>query len=124
MGPIACAERHDSPGLIGELVPGVVAVVDDAVEGFEDPVREPVFAHELPYVFLRVQLRAFCRQGDQRDVGRDDQPAREMPVRLNRLGLYLRRDLSQGRQGRRPRHATSFRGYFSVLFCGRPPFSL
>jgi len=82
MGPIAQAERHDAPGLIGELVPGIAAVVDDVVEGFEDPVREPVFAHELPYVFLRVELRAFCRQGDQRDVGRDDQLAREMPARL------------------------------------------
>ena len=29
-------------------------MVEDVVEGFEDPVREPVFAHELPYVFLRV----------------------------------------------------------------------
>jgi hypothetical protein len=31
MGPIAHAERHDAPGLIGELVPGVATVVDDVV---------------------------------------------------------------------------------------------
>ena len=63
MGPIARAERHDAPGLIGELVPGIAAVVDDVVEGFEDPVREPVFAHELPYVFLRVELGHFAGKG-------------------------------------------------------------
>jgi hypothetical protein len=70
-------------------------VVDDVVEGFEDPVREPVFAHELPYVFLRVQLWAFCRQRDQRDVGRDDQSAREMPARLidEKHGVRAWRDL-------------------------------
>ena len=71
-------------------------MVDDVVEGFEDSVREPVFAHELPYVFLRVELRAFCRQGDQRDVRRDDQSAREMPARLidEKRGVCARRDLS------------------------------
>jgi hypothetical protein len=51
MGPIAQAERHDSPGLIGELVPGIAAVVEDVVEGFEDPVRELVFAHEIAIRF-------------------------------------------------------------------------
>src|SRR5713226_9242214 len=44
-------------------------------EGFENPVREPVVAHELPDIFLRVQFRAvqfraFGRQRDQRDIGR------------------------------------------------------
>jgi len=33
--------------LIDELVPGVAAMIDDVVEGLEDPVREPVFAYEL-----------------------------------------------------------------------------
>jgi hypothetical protein len=28
-------------------VPGVAAVIDDVVEGFEDPVRQPVLTHEL-----------------------------------------------------------------------------
>ena len=59
--------------MIDELVPSVAAMIDDVIEGLEDPVREPVFAHELPDVFLGVQLRAFGRQRDQRDVGRDDQ---------------------------------------------------
>jgi hypothetical protein len=95
MGPIAYAERHDPPWLVDELVPGLATVVDDVVEGFEDPVREPVFAHELPYVFLGVEFRAFCRQGDQRDVGRDDQFGREMPARLidEKSGVGAWRDL-------------------------------
>ena len=83
-------------------------MVDDVVEGFEDPVREPVFAHELPYVFLRVELRAFCRQGDQRDVGRDDQLAREMPARLidEKRCVGAWRDLGGdfGEMGSLPRH--------------------
>ena len=70
-------------------------MVDDVVEGLEDPVREPVFAHELPDVFLRVQLRAFGRQRDQRDVGRDDQATRKMPSGLidQDSGVRARRDL-------------------------------
>jgi hypothetical protein len=36
--PIAARDGHDLPGLIDERVPGVAAVVDDIVEGFEDPV--------------------------------------------------------------------------------------
>lgn len=30
---------------------------DDIVIGFEDAVRQPVFAHEEPEVFDRVELR-------------------------------------------------------------------
>jgi len=63
VGPLAQSDGHDSPGLIDELVPGVAAFFEDLVVGFEDPVREPVVAHELPDVFLRVQLRAQFRQG-------------------------------------------------------------
>src|SRR6266704_6304138 len=49
--PIAVSDGHDLPGLIDEGVPGVAAVIDDVVEGFEDAVRQPVLAHELPDVF-------------------------------------------------------------------------
>jgi hypothetical protein len=31
-------DRHDFPGLIDEGVPGVAAVIDNVVEGFEDSV--------------------------------------------------------------------------------------
>src|SRR5271156_4615086 len=95
MGPLAQSDGHDPPRLIDELVPSIATVVDDVVEGFEDSVREPVVAHELPDVFLRVQLRAFCRQCDERDVGRNDQAAGEMPAGLidEQRGVRARRDL-------------------------------
>ena len=54
--PIAAGNGHDFPGLIDERVPGVAAVIDDVVEGFEDTVRQPVCPHELPDVFLRIEL--------------------------------------------------------------------
>ncbi len=36
--PIAQSEGHDFPGLIDEFVPGVAAMVDNVLVGFEDPV--------------------------------------------------------------------------------------
>ena len=82
MSPLAQSDGHDAPWLIGEAVPCEAAMVEDVVVGFEDAVRQPVVAHELPDVFDRVELGAFRRQRQQRDVGRDDQPRREMPARL------------------------------------------
>jgi hypothetical protein len=70
------------PRLIDELVPGVAAVIDDVVVGFEDAVRQPVVAHELPDVFGRVQLRAFGRQRDKGDVGGDGQLGGRVPAWL------------------------------------------
>ncbi len=46
MGPIAQADRHGAPGLLDELVPGVAAVSDDVIVGFEYAVGEPVVAQE------------------------------------------------------------------------------
>jgi hypothetical protein len=40
-------DGHDFPWLIDEGVPGVAAVIDDVVEGFEDAVRQLVRPHEL-----------------------------------------------------------------------------
>ena len=54
-------------------IPGVAAVIDDIVVGFEDAVREPVVAHILPDIFDRVEFRAFRRQGEDGDVGGDEQ---------------------------------------------------
>lgn len=45
--PVAACDGHDFPGLIDEGVPGIAAVIDDVVEGFEDTVRQPVLSHEL-----------------------------------------------------------------------------
>ena len=43
-------------------------MIDDVVIGREHAVREPVVAHELPDILLRVQLGAARRQGDDGDV--------------------------------------------------------
>jgi hypothetical protein len=70
-------------------------MVDDGFVGFEDAVREPVVAHELPDVFLRVQLGAFGRERNDRDIGRDGEPAGEMPTGLidEQRGMDAGRDL-------------------------------
>jgi len=49
-------DGHDIPGHIDELALGEAAVVEDVVVGFEDPVGEPVVAHELPDVFYGVEF--------------------------------------------------------------------
>ena len=49
-------DGHDFPGHIDELALGEAAVVEDVVVGFEDPVGEPVVAHELPDVFYGVEF--------------------------------------------------------------------
>ena len=82
MGPMAQADRHDAPGLIDEAVPGEAAMIDDVVVGFEDPVRQPVVAHELPDVFDRIEFGAPGRQRHQGDVGRHDQFGRSVPPGL------------------------------------------
>ena len=48
-------------------------MVDDVVVGFEDAVRQPVVAHELPDVLDRVELWAPWRERHQGDVGRHDE---------------------------------------------------
>ena len=57
-------------------------MVEDVWVGREDPVRQPVVAHELPDVFHWVQLGGFGRQEQERDVGRDHEPAGLMPAGL------------------------------------------
>ena len=53
MRPFAHAEGHDLPWLVDEVVPGLAAQRDDVFVGFEDPVRQPVVAHELPDILHR-----------------------------------------------------------------------
>lgn len=60
----------------------MAAVIDDVVVGLEDAVREPVFAHKLPYVLDRVEFGAPGRQRHERDVRWHDQFGRAMPARL------------------------------------------
>jgi hypothetical protein len=58
----AARDGHDFPWLIDERVPGVAAVIDDVVEGFENSVRQPVLPHELPDIFLAVEFGRAWRQ--------------------------------------------------------------
>lgn len=55
------------------------AVVEEIVVGFEDAVRQLVIAHELPDVFHRVKFGGFQRQGENGDVGGNDQSPRQRP---------------------------------------------
>src|SRR5437763_15535869 len=66
--PVATSDGEDFPWLGDEGIPGVAAVIESVVEGFENAVRERVLAHELPDVFLRVDLRRTRRQWQERDI--------------------------------------------------------
>jgi hypothetical protein len=80
--PLAQSDGHDAPGLIEELVPGLTAMVDEIVVRFEDAIREPVVAHELPDVFYRVELWGSRRQGNDGDVAWHDDARRHVPACL------------------------------------------
>lgn len=69
-------------------------MIDDVVVACEDPVGEPVVAHELPDVLLGVQFRGARRQRQEGDVGGHVEPAGEMPARLiqDHDGMRIRRD--------------------------------
>src|SRR6516162_2116344 len=62
----AARNGHDFPRLIDKRVPGVAAVIDDVVEGFESSVRQPVLPHELPDIFLAVEFRRAWRKLQER----------------------------------------------------------
>ncbi len=57
MRPFAHADENDLPRPFDELVPRLATERDDFLVGFEDAVREPVVAADLPDVLDRVQLR-------------------------------------------------------------------
>ena len=50
---IAHSDGHYLPRAVDELVPGFAAERDDVVVGFEDSVRQPIVAEELPDVLDR-----------------------------------------------------------------------
>ena len=76
-------------------------MIEDVVIRFEDPVGEPVVAHELPDIFHRVELRRFRRQRQEGDVVWDRKLLRDMPSRLieknerMRVGRDRKRDFFQ-----------------------------
>ena len=94
MRPLAQADGHSAPRLVDEAVPGEAAMVEDVVIGFEDAIREPVVAHELPDVFHRVQFGAFRWQRQQRDVLWHDECCGAVPSGLieEQHGVGSRRD--------------------------------
>ncbi len=93
MRPLPRSDGHDAPWLLGEAVPREAAMVEDIVVGFEDAVRQPVVADELPDVFQWVELGAFRRQRQQGDVGWEDQARRDVPACLvkDQHGMGTRR---------------------------------
>ena len=58
------------PRLIDERVPGVAAVIDDVIDGFENSVRQPILPHELPDIFLAVEFGRAWRELQEGDVDR------------------------------------------------------
>ena len=73
MRPFAHAGGNDLPRPFDELVPRLAAERDDFLVGFEDLVRELVFAAELPDVLDHVQLQRAGWQRQERDIARDVQ---------------------------------------------------
>jgi hypothetical protein len=68
MSTIADAERHDSPGLSFEFVPGITAVIEDCVNIFKHAVGQPVVADECrPMLGLEstVSVILYCRGYDE-----------------------------------------------------------
>ena len=57
-------------------------MVEDVVVRFEDAVRQPVVAHELPDVLDRVELGCPGWQRQQSDVIGDDEPVGYVPAGL------------------------------------------
>lgn len=82
MRPASHPDRHDAPRFFNQFVPGVAAVINDVGIGGEDAVRQPVLPHELPDVFLRIELRALGGQRDDGDVRRHNQLRRHVPSGL------------------------------------------
>jgi hypothetical protein len=68
--------------LASEFVPGLAAVVEQIVSVEEDPVGQPIVAHELSDVLGRVELGTFGRKGREREIARHIELAGHAPSRL------------------------------------------
>ena len=95
MGPVPQSDGHDAPRLVDELVPGVAAMVDDVVVGFEHAVGEPVVAQELPDVFGRIEFGTFRRQRQNGDVRGNVELVGHVPAGLvdHQHGMGAGRDM-------------------------------
>ena len=81
--------------LASEFVPGLAAVVEQIVSVEEDPVGQPIVAHELSDVLGRVELGTFGRKGREREIARHIELAGHAPSRLieKQDGMASRRDI-------------------------------
>ena len=70
----------------------IAAVIDDIVEGFENSVRQPVLSHELPDIFLAVELGRAWRELQERDVARNLEGLGAMPAGLEENSVSARSD--------------------------------
>ena len=72
-------------------------MVDDLVVGAEHSVREPVVAHELPHILLRIELRALRWDRDDRDVCGQLEFRCQVPSGLihEQHGVSTRRDVER-----------------------------
>ena len=61
MSPITHSDGQNTPALVDEFIPGFAAVIDDVGVGFEDPVGQPIVAHELPDILGWVEFGTFGR---------------------------------------------------------------
>ncbi len=70
-------------------------MIDEVDVGGEHPVREPVVAHVLPDVLGGVELGAFGREHQERDVVRHQEAGREVPSGFveDEHGVFARGDL-------------------------------
>jgi hypothetical protein len=95
VGPISHSDGHEAPWLASEFVPGLAAVIEQIVSVEEDPVGQPVVAHELPDVLGRVELGTFGRKGHEREITRHIELAGHVPSRLieKQDGMASRRDI-------------------------------
>ena len=88
MGPISHSDGHEAPWLVSEFVPGLAAVIEQIVSVEEDPVGQPVVAHELPDVLGRVELGTFGRKGHEREITRRT-TQRLIPYLINRRSMTV-----------------------------------
>jgi hypothetical protein len=82
MGPSPKADGRDAPRLGFKFAPSVATVGDDIFVVFEDAVREPVVAHELPQVFDWVEFGAARGKRQKRDVAGNGECSCGMPASL------------------------------------------
>ena len=56
------SDGHGATWLTSGMVPGEATMIEDVVVGFEDAVRQPVVAHELPDGHCHTNVARLSRQ--------------------------------------------------------------